>query len=79
MGGSSVVSVDDLEFASPPNSVKTLVLFGEPEMARVQPTLFGIQIIDYMIVVFTDGDALENDDLSLDDDYLGLECPESLK
>lgn len=28
MGGSSVLSVDDWEFASSPNNVKTLVLFG---------------------------------------------------
>ena len=41
-------------------------------------TLFGSKIVDYMIVVFTGGDELEDDGDTLDD-YLGRECPESLK
>lgn len=41
-------------------------------------TLFGSKIVDYMIVVFTNGDALEDDDETLED-YLGRHCPEPLK
>ncbi|RHN59512.1 putative P-loop containing nucleoside triphosphate hydrolase [Medicago truncatula] len=41
-------------------------------------TLFGSKIFDYMIVVFTGGDVLENDGDTLDD-YLRGECPKSLK
>ncbi|GAV66308.1 AIG1 domain-containing protein [Cephalotus follicularis] len=40
-------------------------------------TLFGNKIVDYMIVVFTGGDELEDDETI--DDYLGRECPEPLK
>ncbi|XP_051123541.1 immune-associated nucleotide-binding protein 9 isoform X2 [Andrographis paniculata] len=39
---------------------------------------FGIKISDYMIVVFTGGDDLEENDETLDD-YLGRDCPEPLK
>lgn len=41
-------------------------------------TLFGSKIIDYMIVVFTGGDELEDNDETLED-YLGRGCPEPLK
>lgn len=41
-------------------------------------TLFGSKIVDYMIVVFTGGDELEDNDETLDD-YLGRGCPEPLK
>ncbi|KAL7200062.1 hypothetical protein ACSBR2_022217 [Camellia fascicularis] len=41
-------------------------------------TLFGKKIYDYMIVVFTGGDELEENDETLED-YLGSECPEPLK
>ncbi|XP_038682915.1 immune-associated nucleotide-binding protein 9-like isoform X2 [Tripterygium wilfordii] len=41
-------------------------------------TLFGSKIFDYMIVVFTGGDELEDNDETLED-YLGRECPEPLK
>ena len=41
-------------------------------------TLFGKKVFDYMIVVFTGGDELEDNDEILED-YLGRECPKSLK
>ncbi|CAN7105812.1 immune-associated nucleotide-binding protein 9 isoform X1 [Brassica rapa] len=41
-------------------------------------TLFGSKISDYMIIVFTGGDDLEDNDETLED-YLGQECPEFLK
>uniref|UniRef100_A0A1J3K9Z2 Protein AIG1 n=1 Tax=Noccaea caerulescens TaxID=107243 RepID=A0A1J3K9Z2_NOCCA len=41
-------------------------------------TLFGSKIADYMIIVFTGGDDLEENDETLDD-YLGQECPEFMK
>ncbi|TKY49876.1 putative PHLOEM protein 2 A3 [Spatholobus suberectus] len=40
--------------------------------------LFGHKIVDYMIVVFTGGDELEENDETLDD-YIGHECPQPLK
>ncbi|CAK8575292.1 unnamed protein product [Lathyrus sativus] len=59
-------------------SVKTRFSVEEENAVRSLQTLFGSKIVDYMIVVFTNGDALENDELTLDG-YLGSECPESLK
>ncbi|WZZ60563.1 hypothetical protein YC2023_060670 [Brassica napus] len=41
-------------------------------------TLFGSKISDYMIIVFTGGDDLDDNDETLED-YLGQECPEFLK
>ncbi|XP_038684969.1 immune-associated nucleotide-binding protein 9-like isoform X1 [Tripterygium wilfordii] len=41
-------------------------------------TLFGRQIIDYMIIIFTGGDALEDNGETLED-YLGRDCPIPLK
>ncbi|RDX85798.1 Immune-associated nucleotide-binding protein 9, partial [Mucuna pruriens] len=54
--------------------------FSEEEQATFLSlqALFGHRIVDYMIVVFTGGDVLEDDDETLDD-YLGHECPQSLK
>jgi hypothetical protein len=40
--------------------------------------IFGARIVDYMIVVFTGGDELEDSDETLED-YLGRECPAPLK
>ncbi|PON81438.1 LOW QUALITY PROTEIN: AIG1-type guanine nucleotide-binding (G) domain containing protein [Trema orientale] len=40
--------------------------------------LFGKEIVNYMIVVFTGGDELEENEETLED-YLGRECPEPLK
>ncbi|KAK7399417.1 hypothetical protein VNO78_10599 [Psophocarpus tetragonolobus] len=54
--------------------------FSEEEQATflTLQALFGYQIVDYMIVVFTGGDDLEDNEQTLDD-YLGCECPQPLK
>ncbi|OVA00138.1 AIG1 [Macleaya cordata] len=54
--------------------------FSKEEEAAVQSlqTFFGEKIINYMIVVFTSADALEDDDETLEN-YLGRECPKPLK
>jgi len=54
--------------------------FSKEEEAAVQSlqTFFGPKIANYMIVVFTGGDELEDDDETIED-YLGRECPESLQ
>ncbi len=41
-------------------------------------TFFGSKIINYMIVVFTGGDELDDNEETLED-YLGRECPQPLK
>ncbi|KAJ8541820.1 hypothetical protein K7X08_002636 [Anisodus acutangulus] len=55
--------------------------FSREEQAAVQSLslreLFGSKISDYMILVFTGGDHLEDNDETLDD-YLGRDCPEPL-
>ncbi|KAJ0087544.1 hypothetical protein Patl1_07565 [Pistacia atlantica] len=54
--------------------------FSEEEQAAVLSlqSLFGRKIVDYMIVVFTGGDALEEYEETLEE-YLGRECPDPLK
>ncbi|KAL2456574.1 P-loop containing nucleoside triphosphate hydrolase superfamily protein [Abeliophyllum distichum] len=54
--------------------------FSREEEAAVQSLrkFFGSKISDYMIVVFTGGDDLEENDETLED-YLGRDCPEPLK
>ncbi|KAF4377297.1 hypothetical protein F8388_012398 [Cannabis sativa] len=59
-------------------SVRTRFSQEEQAALRSLQTLFGTKIIDYMIVVFTGGDELEENDETLED-YLGRECPEPLK
>ncbi|KAM7464994.1 hypothetical protein LguiB_012556 [Lonicera macranthoides] len=53
--------------------------FSKEEEAAIQSlqNFFGSKINDYMIVVFTGGDELEDDETL--EDYLGRECPEPLK
>ncbi|KAM7460983.1 hypothetical protein LguiA_029104 [Lonicera macranthoides] len=53
--------------------------FSKEEEAAIQSlqNIFGSKINDYMIVVFTGGDELEDDETL--EDYLGRECPEPLK
>ncbi|XP_027902209.1 immune-associated nucleotide-binding protein 9-like [Vigna unguiculata] len=54
--------------------------FSEEEQATflTLQALFGHKIVDYMIVVFTGGDELEETEETLDD-YLGSNCPQSLQ
>jgi len=59
-------------------SVRTRFSKEEEAALRSLQTLFGTKINDYMIVVFTGGDELEENDETLED-YLGRGCPEPLK
>ena len=59
-------------------SVRTRFSQEEEAALRSLQTLFGSKILDYMIVVFTGGDELEDNDETLED-YLGRECPQPLK
>lgn len=59
-------------------SVRTRFSKEEEAALHSLQTLFGSKIVDYMIVVFTGGDELEDNDETLED-YLGRECPEPLK
>ncbi|XP_042066822.1 immune-associated nucleotide-binding protein 9-like [Salvia splendens] len=54
--------------------------FSREEAAAVESLrkFFGSKISDYMVVVFTGGDDLEENEESLDD-YLGRDCPEPLR
>ena len=59
-------------------SVRTRFSKEEEAALRSLQSLFGKKINDYMIVVFTGGDELEENDETLED-YLGRECPVPLK
>ncbi|GAU37928.1 hypothetical protein TSUD_269430 [Trifolium subterraneum] len=59
-------------------SVRTRFSAEEESALRALQKIFGSKIVDYMIVVFTRGDELEENNETLDD-YLGRECPEPLK
>ncbi|XP_052201952.1 immune-associated nucleotide-binding protein 9-like [Diospyros lotus] len=59
-------------------SVRTRFSKEEEAALHSLQTLFGSKINDFMIVVFTGGDELEDDDETLED-YLGRECPDPLK
>ena len=59
-------------------SVRTRFSKEEEAALRSLQSLFGEKINDYMIVVFTGGDELEENDETLED-YLGRECPAPLK
>ncbi|KAM5574946.1 immune-associated nucleotide-binding protein 9-like [Rosa sericea] len=60
--------------------LSTRTRFSQEEQSAIRSleTLFGSKIVDYMIVVFTGGDELEENDETLED-YLGRDCPEPLK
>ncbi|KAF3655661.1 hypothetical protein FXO38_14578 [Capsicum annuum] len=55
-----------------------LVDFSELAAVQTFREFFGEKIGDYMVIVFTGGDELEDSDQSLDE-YLGNDCPEPLK
>ncbi|CAI9115071.1 OLC1v1015905C1 [Oldenlandia corymbosa var. corymbosa] len=59
--------------------VSLKVRFSEEQVATVETLkhLFGNKILDYMIVTFTGGDELEEDQTL--DDYLAYSCPPALK
>lgn len=59
-------------------SVRTRFSQEEEAALHSLQTLFGSKIFDYMIVVFTGGDELEDNEETLED-YLGRECPKPLK
>ncbi|XP_058097666.1 immune-associated nucleotide-binding protein 9 [Magnolia sinica] len=59
-------------------SVRTRFSKEEESAFESLRTFFGDKINDYMIVVFTGGDELEENDETLED-YLGRECPEPLQ
>ncbi|KAI4332339.1 hypothetical protein L6164_017258 [Bauhinia variegata] len=59
-------------------SVRTRFSQEEEAALRSLQTLFGNKIADYMIVLFTGGDELEDNEETLED-YLGRDCPEPLK
>lgn len=59
-------------------SVRTRFSKEEEAALHSLQTFFGPKIIEYMIVVFTGGDELEDNDETLED-YLGRECPEPLQ
>ncbi|CAI0556705.1 unnamed protein product [Linum tenue] len=52
--------------------------FEEEATIRNLQSLFGKKIIDYMVVLFTGGDELEDNDETLEG-YLGDDCPQPLK
>ncbi|XP_022728053.1 immune-associated nucleotide-binding protein 9-like [Durio zibethinus] len=59
-------------------SVRTRFTQEEEAALHSLQTLFGSKIINYMIVVFTGGDELEENEETLED-YLGRDCPRPLK
>ncbi|XP_052203063.1 immune-associated nucleotide-binding protein 9-like [Diospyros lotus] len=59
-------------------SVRTRFTKEEESVLRGLQILCGEKISDYVIVVFTGGDSLEEEGVTLDE-YLGRECPDPLK
>ncbi|CAK9148970.1 unnamed protein product [Ilex paraguariensis] len=59
-------------------SVRNRFTLEEEAAVHSLQTFFGSKVNDYMIVVFTGGDELEENDETLED-YLGRDCPEPLK
>ncbi|CAD5314417.1 unnamed protein product [Arabidopsis thaliana] len=59
-------------------SVRTRISQEEEATLNTLQVIFGSQIIDYLVVLFTGGDELEANNMTLDD-YLSKGCPEFLK
>ncbi|WVZ11953.1 hypothetical protein V8G54_016483 [Vigna mungo] len=59
-------------------SVRTRFTEEQETVLSTLQSLFGSKIVDYMIVVFTGGDDLEENEENLED-YLGHECPKALE
>ncbi|CAN8314161.1 unnamed protein product [Cochlearia groenlandica] len=59
-------------------SVRNRVSQEEEKVLSTLQVLFGGKIVDYLIVVFSAGDVLEDDGITLDE-YLGDNCPDFLK
>ncbi|KAF5180061.1 Immune-associated nucleotide-binding protein, partial [Thalictrum thalictroides] len=59
-------------------SVMTRFSREEETAIRYLQTFFGDKFVDYMVVVFTGGDILEEDEETIED-YMGRDCPEPLK
>ncbi|QCD89061.1 immune-associated nucleotide-binding protein 9-like [Vigna unguiculata] len=59
-------------------SVRTRFTEEEETALRSLQSLFGSKIVDYMIVVFTGGDELEENNERMED-YLGRGCPKALE
>lgn len=58
-------------------SVRTRFSKEEESAVQCLKEIFGEKILDYMIIVFTGGDQLEDDEMLLED-YLN-QCPQPLK
>lgn len=59
-------------------SVRTRITQEEENTLSTLQVLFGDEILDYLIVLFTGGDVLEANNQTLDD-YFRQGCPEFLK
>ncbi|AEE31645.1 Avirulence induced gene (AIG1) family protein [Arabidopsis thaliana] len=59
-------------------SARTRITQEEENTLRTLQALFGSQILDYVVVVFTGGDVLEECKETLED-YLGRDCPTFIK
>ncbi|KAK8542459.1 hypothetical protein V6N13_136967 [Hibiscus sabdariffa] len=59
-------------------SVRTRFSQEEEAALHSLQTLFGSEIVNFVIVVFTGGDELEDNEETLED-YLGRECPQPIK
>ncbi|XP_058765176.1 immune-associated nucleotide-binding protein 9-like [Vicia villosa] len=59
-------------------SVRTRFSVEEENALHSLQTLFGTKMVEYMILVFTGGDDLEENEETLGN-YIGHECPKSLK
>uniref|UniRef100_A0A9I9CKX8 AIG1-type G domain-containing protein n=1 Tax=Cucumis melo TaxID=3656 RepID=A0A9I9CKX8_CUCME len=76
--GSDFVGKEIVKCIDMAKDVRTRFSLEEEAALRSLQTLFGSKIVNYMIVVFTGGDELEENEETLED-YLGRSCPDPLK